>query len=52
MSGCVCHILHNATCKARSLFSNITSFDIEDYCVDLNHWFDKSSKHKNVLSFL
>ena len=50
MSSCVCHIFHNATCKAGSLFSNITSFDIEDHCVDLYHWFDKSSKRKNVLS--
>ena len=49
MSGCVCHNLHNATCKAGSLFSNITSSEIEDYCVDLYHWFDKSSKRKNVL---
>ena len=50
MSGCVCHILHNASCKAASLFSNITSFDREGHCVDLYHWFDKSSKHKNILS--
>ena len=46
MSGCVCHILHNATCKTGSLFSNITSFDIEAIALT----FDKSSKHKNVLS--
>ena len=50
MFGCVCHILHNATCKAGSLFSNITSFDIKDHCVDCYHWFDKSSKRKNILS--
>ena len=49
-SGCVCHILHNGTCKAGSLFSNITSFDIENHCVDLYQWFDMSSKSKNVLS--
>ena len=41
--------MHNATCKAGSLFSNITSSDIEDHCVDLHHWFDKSSKLKNFL---
>ena len=46
MSGCVYHILHNATCRAGSLFSKITSFDIEDYCIDLYHWSDKSSKRK------
>ena len=50
MSGCVCPILNNATDKVGSLFSNITSFGIEDHCVDLCHWFDRSSKRKNVLS--
>ena len=49
-SGYVCHILHNGTCKDGSLFSNITSFDIENHCVNLYQWFDKSSKSKNVLS--
>ena len=43
-------ILHNASCKAGSLSLNITSFDKENHCVDLYHWFDKSSKHKNILS--
>ena len=50
MSGCICHILQNATCKAGSLFSNVISFDIEHLSINLNSWFDKSSKHKNVLS--
>ena len=50
MSGCVCHILHNATCKAGSFFSDITLFNIEDHCINLYHWLDKSSKRKNVLS--
>ena len=50
MSGFVCHILHSAICKGGILFLNITSFDIEDHCVDFYQWFGKSSKHKNVLS--
>ena len=48
MSGCVCHILHNATCKAGNLYSKITSFDVEGHCVGLYHLFDKSNKRKNV----
>ena len=40
--------MQNATCKAGSLFSNVMSFDIEHLSINLNSWFDKSSKHKNV----
>ena len=42
----VCHTLHNATCKAGSLFFNITSFDIEGHCVYLYHWLGKSRKRE------
>ena len=31
------------------MFSKVTNFDIEDYAVDLFHWFDKSSKRKSPL---
>ena len=31
------------------MFSQVTNFDIEDYAVDLFHWFHKSSKRKSLL---
>ena len=49
IAGCPCHILHNASCKAGEMFSQVTNFDIEDHAVDLFHWFDKSSKQKSLL---
>ena len=49
IAGCPCHIFHNATCKSGSAFATVTDFDIEDYCVDLFYWFDKSSKRKSIL---
>ena len=27
----------------------MTGFDLEDHCVDLFYWFDKSSKRKTIL---
>ena len=47
--GCPCHILHNAPKKAGSSFSDEVGFDIEDHCVDLFYWFDKSSMRKSIL---
>ena len=49
VSGCPCHILHNATSKASSEFSKISKFDLEDHSVDLYYWFNKSSKWKDTL---
>ena len=49
IAGCPCHILHNASAKATMAFSEITGFDIEDHCVDVFYWFDKSSKSKSIL---
>jgi hypothetical protein len=49
IAGCLCHILHNAAGKAGTAFSEITGFDIEDHCVDVFYWFDKSSKRKSIL---
>ena len=46
ITGCPCHILYNALCKAGEMFSQVTNFDIEEHAVDLFHWFDKSSKQK------
>ena len=44
ISGCPCHVLHNAAMKAYTAFAKITKFDIEDHCVDLHYLFEKSSK--------
>ena len=49
ISGCLCYILHNAAFKSGSAFATVTGFDIEDHCVDLFYWFDKSSKRKRIL---
>ena len=49
IAGCPCHTLHNAACKFGSAFATVTGFDIEDHCVDLFYWFDKSSKRKSIL---
>ena len=49
MVGCPCHILHNAFEKTGSSFSDEVGLDIEDHCVDLFYWFDKSSERKSIL---
>jgi hypothetical protein len=49
VSGCPCHILHNAAGKGGSAFAEVTDFDVEDHLVDLFYWFDKSSKRKSSL---
>jgi hypothetical protein len=46
VNGCPCHIIHNTVCKAAEMFSTVSGFDVEDFLVDLFHWFDKSSKRK------
>ena len=43
---CPCHIVHNIASKGAQAFGGISNFDIEDFLVDLFHWFDKSSKGK------
>ena len=49
ISGCPCHILHNAASKAADAFAAVSDFSVEDHCVDLYYWFDKSSKRKSIL---
>ena len=49
IAGCPCHVLHNASSKAAMSFSEVTGFDIEDHCVDVFYWFDKSGKRKSIL---
>ena len=47
VSGCPCHILHNAVSKANT--AEISKFDVEDHSVDIYYWFNKSSKCKSCL---
>ena len=42
-------MLHNAAGKGASAFGDVTGFDIEDHCVDLFYWFDKSTQRKRAL---
>ena len=49
ISGCPCHILHNTASKAADGFAAVSDFSVEDHCVDLYYWFDKSSKRKSIL---
>ena len=45
-NGCPCHIVHNIANEGAQNFGGISNFDIEDFLVDLFHWFGKSSKRK------
>ena len=47
--GCPCHLVHNVACKASSTFSDVSGFDVEDMCVDVYYYFDKSTKRKSSL---
>ena len=47
--GCPCHIIHNTSHKGLSAFTKVTDFDVEDFCIDLYYFFDKSSKRKCIL---
>lgn len=49
MAGCSCHIVHNTACKAGSIFAKKTDFDVQDLCVDLYFYFDKSTNRKQEL---
>ena len=51
INGFPCHIIHNTANKAAERFSEVSRFDVEDFLVDLFHWFDKSSKRKVTSNF-
>ena len=40
INDCPCHIIHNTANKAAEPFSEVSRFDVEDFFVDLFHWFD------------
>ena len=47
--GCPCHLLHNIACHASEALHRVSKFDVEDLCVDIFYWFDRSTKRKGVL---
>lgn len=48
-NGCPCHNFHNIASKAVDMYSRVTGFDVEDFCVDVYYWLDKSKKRKQSL---
>ena len=48
--GYPCHLIHNIACHASEVFQKDCSVDIEDLCIDLYYWFDKSTKRKGILA--
>ena len=47
--GCPCHLVHNIAGHASEALQKSTAFDVEDLCVDVFYWFDKSTKRKGIL---
>lgn len=47
--GCPCHLVHNVASHASESLQKTSSFDVEDLCVDVFYWFDKSTKRKGIL---
>ena len=48
--GCPCHLLHNIASHALEVLYRVSKFDVEDMCIDIFYWFDKSTKRKGVLN--
>ena len=49
MGWCTCYLVHNIACHASEAFQESSGFDVEDFCVDMFYWFDKSTKRKGIL---
>ena len=49
--GCPCHLVHNVASHASETFQKTSGFDVEDMCVDVFYWFDKSIKRKEFCDF-
>lgn len=47
--GCPCHLIHSVASCAPDALQQVSGFDVEDLCVDVFYWFDKSTKRKGVL---
>jgi len=42
--GCPCHLVHNIACHASEALQMTSGFDMEDLCIDVFYWFDKSTQ--------
>ena len=42
-------MIHNVASRASDALQQVSGFDVEDLCVDVFYWFDKSTKRKGVL---
>ena len=49
IAGCPYHILHNVAGKDSEAFAAVSKFDLENHCVNVFHWFGKSTKRKSIL---
>ena len=49
ISGCPCHIIHNAAQKGAQSYCSSSKFDAENFLIDLYFWFEHSTKRKNEL---
>jgi hypothetical protein len=49
MAGCNCHIAHNTARKAAAVYAKDTDFDVDQLCIDLFYYFDKSTNRKQEL---
>ena len=47
--GCPCHLVHNIANHASEALHKESGVDVEDVCVDVFYWFDKSTKRKGIL---
>lgn len=47
--GCPCHLVHNIASHTSAALQTESNVDVEDVCVDVYYWFDKSTKRKGVL---
>ena len=48
--GCPCHFLHNCAHAAAKKLEAISSFNVEEICVDVFYYFDHSTKRKGELT--
>ena len=47
--GCPCHLVHNIASHASEALHKESGVDVEDGCVDVSYWFNKSTKRKGIL---
>ena len=47
--GCPCHLVHNVASLASDAIQLESWFNVEDLCIDVFYWFNKSTKRKGVL---